>query len=180
MGFAHDSKTGRAVFEAFIAVRTPFAVDRGAARASFQGKEPGTLEAILGRAFEPRILAERIAESYVALAGGVARDLPLTEPEPEPGEGLLRAEPPWSARLDEAIGPVCAGRDAGGVLRLGGDFMASRDAIADVEARVGALSGKASPQEVSEIVNDAFRPPAATLGVKDLGSLARVLLAAQP
>ena len=45
VGFAHDSRTGRAVFEAFVAVTHAFAP---AGRASFLGKEPATLEAVTG------------------------------------------------------------------------------------------------------------------------------------
>src|SRR5580658_1117618 len=47
VGFAHDAGTRRTLFEAFVAVRTPFAV---ADRPSFLGKRQGALEEIAGRA----------------------------------------------------------------------------------------------------------------------------------
>jgi hypothetical protein len=90
----------------------------------------------------------------------------------------LRAEPPWAARVEEVIGPVCAGRDSAGVLRLGGDFMASRDAVARLEARL-AHSAEPSADELGVWVNEAFAAPGIAIeGVRDLGSLRTVLLLA--
>jgi hypothetical protein len=80
--------------------------------------------------------------------------------------------------VEEVIGPVCAGRDSAGVLRLGGDFMASRDAVARVENKVAALGDATTADAVGAIVDEAFAPPTAIDGVKDLGSLQRALLGA--
>jgi len=175
VGFAHDAGTGRAAFEAFVPVRTSFSDPRP----SFLGKEPGTLEGISGRAFDTKTLTELIADAYGALAVGASRVLSprAVVTTPETAEAL-RGEPRWAARVDEVIGPVCAGRDSAGVLRLGGDFMASRDAVARVEAEVAALGDGATSEAVGAIVDLAFAPPAAIEGVKDLGSLRRALLAA--
>jgi hypothetical protein len=175
VGFAHDSGTGRAVFEAFVALRTPFSEPRPA----FLGREPGTLESIAGRPFDAAAVARAIAHAYLALAGGAAHDL---APRPVPkGVGVheaLRAEPPWAARVDEVIGPVCAGRDATGVLRLGGDFMASRDAVTRLEASLSSLV-EPSAEALGARVNEAFTAPRTAIeGVRDLGSLRSVLLAA--
>jgi hypothetical protein len=189
VGFAHDASTGRAVFEAFVAVRTPFVHAGRSPRPSFLGKEPGTLEEILGRSLEPKALAELIADAYLAIAApplppAAPRPILLSPPprsrsgEEKAQEAALRAELPWSATVEEAIGSVAAGRDAAGVLRLGGDWMASRDAIARVEAEVLGLGERPSAAAVAAIVNQAFLPPAATLGVKDLGSVGRAILAA--
>jgi hypothetical protein len=177
VGFAHDARTGRAVFEAFVAVVTPFAVPRP----SFLGKTPGTLETICVRAFDPAVLARAIADAYVAAAGGTAVELPARSAHPASSEAdaALRAEPPWTACVEEVIGPVCAGHDASGVLRLGGDFMASRDAVAHVEASVAALPG-ATRETVGQIVNDAFRSGGAAIeGVRDLASVRDALFEAQ-
>jgi len=176
VGFAHDSTTGRAVFEAFVAVRSPFS----AKRPSFLGKEPGTLEAICERPVESATLARAIAEAYRAAAGGTARELPARRlPEPTSDEGA-RAEPPWTACVEEVIGQVCAGRDAAGALRLGGDFMASRDAVAKVEQGVAALGPQATLEDVGRLVDEAFTTGGAAIeGVRDLASVRDVLWSAQ-
>jgi len=175
VGFAHDSRTGRALFEAFVAVHVPFSGPRG----SFLGKEPGTLESVTGRTLEPAALARLIADAYLALAGGAPRELARRSVSDAPQrEEVLRGEPSWAATVDEVIGVVAAGRDAAGVLRLGGDFLASRDGVARVEAGVGRL-GELSPEAVGAIVNEAFAPPAAVEGVKDLASFRDVVLEAQ-
>src|SRR5258708_9348486 len=57
VGFAHDSASRRTLFEAFVAVRTPFAVRE---RASLQGKPPGTLEARRGSAIDVARLTDAI------------------------------------------------------------------------------------------------------------------------
>jgi hypothetical protein len=175
VGFAHDAGTGRAAFEAFVAVRGPFSV----ARPSFLGKEPGTLEDVAQRTFDASSLARLIADAYLALAGGEARELPARDVDSPAGrEDALRVEPPWTVSVEEVIGPVSAGRDTAGVLRLGGDFMASRDAVARVETQVAALGNDGSAEAMGAIVDEAFAPPAVIEGVKDLRSLRSALLGA--
>jgi len=177
VGFAHDARTGRAVFEAFVAVRTPFS----SPRASFLGKTPGTLEEIGRRAFDSAALAPGIARAYEAAAGGTSGELSPREPSPDgPSDAALRAEPAWTSCVEEVIGPVCAGRDRAGVLRLGGDFMASRDAVAQVEADMARLAHDATREAVGLLVDEAFRSEGVAIeGVRDLRSVRDALWGAQ-
>jgi hypothetical protein len=176
VGFAHDGLSGRALFEAFVAVSTPFSKRRP----SFRGREPGTLEGIVGRALAPARVARAIADSYGELAGVAPEDL-APRPIPEGAwieEVALRGEPPWAASVEESIGSVSAGRDSAGVMRLGGDFMASRDAVARLERSLVGLT-QPSANELEARLEEAFiRPCAAIEGVRDLASFRTVLLAA--
>ncbi len=162
VGFAHERATGRTVVEAFIGVRTPFAASLE--RASYRGKKIVTLEEARGKKIDNDDLASAIADAFgehVAFEG-TSRE-----------EVVENADPPWSARIDEAIGPVCAGRDAKGRMRVGGEFMASLDAVRDLEARIE------SGQEPRGAVNDAFGAPhTALFGVRTLESFARAWTAA--
>ena len=155
VGFAHERKTGRAVFEAFVAVRTPFAVgDRG----SYLGKTPATLS----RADD---LAAAVVRSYAPT--------PARTPTPTLTPTLTPSPLAWSARVDEAIGPVCAGRDETGRMRVGGEWMASFDAVADLEERL------ARGEDVRAAVDAAFGAPhTALFGVRSLESFARAIEAA--
>jgi len=160
-----------------VAVRAPFSL----LRPSFLGKEPGTLEGLCGRTFDSMALARAIADAYVAAAGGASHELAMRKalPESVPDAGL-RAERAWTSCVEEVIGPVCAGPDAAGVLRLGGDFMASRDAVAKVEAGVASLGAGATLSDVGRLVNDAFTTADAAIeGVKDLASVRDALWGAQ-
>src|SRR5262249_21166000 len=134
VAFAHESTTGSCLFEAIVAARTGFAVHP---RPSFLGKEPATLEEIAGRPIAASAIADAIAEAYRGIATE-ARELPAPTPPPDvrPEVG---AEVPWSAIRDEAIGNVAAGRDATGRLRVGGELMASGDAVARLEELVAGL-----------------------------------------
>ena len=83
---------------------------------------------------------------------------------------------PWTARVEEAIGPIFAGRDARGALRVGGELMASRDRIAWLEARADA----AHDDEVAAIVDEALSPPGVALfGVRRLPSIAEAIVHAK-
>src|SRR5580698_6297607 len=66
VGFAHDTTSRRTLFEAFIAVRTPFHI---AQRSSFLGKPAGTLEEITGMSIDPARLAETIVDAYAEASG---------------------------------------------------------------------------------------------------------------
>ncbi|MDB4994411.1 MAG: hypothetical protein JWM74_1843 [Myxococcaceae bacterium] len=184
VGFAHDTTTGRAVLEAFIAVSSPFAVHP---RAAYLGKEPGTLDAITGRSFDPpRITAairaayeaawgERLAVHMPGLTGSIAPPPLGAPPPPAVPPTLMPDEPPWAATVNEAIGMVAAGRDRHGVLRVGGDLLASRDALARLEARVIG----AAPEAVAAIVAEELGDPRVALdGVKSLDSVRDVLVRA--
>ncbi len=177
VGFAHDSRSGRCTFEAFVAVRHPFARP---GRPSFLGKAPSTLQGATGRTFEAAPLQESIASAY-ADAGArllVAHTLDdagdQTEPPTDP------PAPPWKATTPEAIGELAAGRDGTGTLRLGGELMASRDAVDRVAARVDALPADATAEEVGRIVDEEFSPPGVVLeGVRDLRNVRDVLVRAR-
>jgi hypothetical protein len=175
VGFAHDSASGRATFEAFVAVTTPFAP---AGRRSFMGKEPGTLTSVTGRAFDLTELAELIARSY-ARAGDrtVAHEALVAVPSAAPAA----QDPPWRATIDEAIGEIGAGYDARFALRLGGDLLASRDALTRVAMRVFALEDdEVDEASVGSIVDEELTAPGVALeGVRDLGSVRKVLLEAR-
>ena len=63
VGFAHDATTRRTLFEAFVAVRTPFHTGPSP---SFLGKSPGTLEELVGKAMDSLRVVDAIVEAYVA------------------------------------------------------------------------------------------------------------------
>jgi hypothetical protein len=168
VGFAHDVGTGRTVFEAFVALRRPFSEPR----ASFLGKPPGSLESICGRAFDAGHLARAIVDAYLAAGDRDPHELSSHTAAASLLDDDVAAEPPWVACIEEAIGPVCAGRDRRGVLRLGGDLLASRDAIAELEAKIAVLGHDAGPDELGRAVQEALGAPGVALeGVRDLGSV---------
>jgi hypothetical protein len=177
VGFAHDATTRRTLFEAFVALRTPFHV---APRPSFLGKSPGTIEQIVGKAIEPERLIEAIVEAYVAAWS--VEPVDLSPPEPPTAESELAndlasaggpsVDPPWAATVDEAIGTLGAGPDARGVFRIGGDLLVSRDALARLEAR----SPHVSDQALGVLVNETLGAPGVALdGVRSLESVRDVI-----
>ncbi len=172
VGFAHDSETGRAVFEAFVAVGYDFAPS---GRPSFLGKEPGTLESVTGLRFDTPALAGAIVAAYTTAADRVA----VTRGAPQlvgVHAADLPDDPPWTATVDEAIGSIGAGRDSSGALRIGGDLLASRDALHRVATLVDALPPGRGIEEVGAIVDREFsRATVALDGVRHLGSLRDVL-----
>ncbi|HLK36421.1 MAG TPA: hypothetical protein VKU41_06680 [Polyangiaceae bacterium] len=171
VGFAHDATSGRTLFEAFVAVRAPFAT---AERASLLGKAPGTLEEIAGRPVDPMRVAAAVLEAYGAK--GEARPMP-TPAGPAPlAEEDLRADPPWLATADEAIGTIGAGPDARGALRIGGDLLVSRDALARLESRLQGVPD----EDVGEIVDETLAAPGVALdGVRSLTTVRDVTLRAR-
>src|SRR5262249_3366037 len=71
VGFAHDATTGRCALEAFVALRARFDVE---ARASYLGKEPGTVEEIAGVAIDEARFGDAIVEAYAGAYGRAAID----------------------------------------------------------------------------------------------------------
>src|SRR5579859_419941 len=65
VGFAHDASSGRAAFEAFVAITTPFALGQ---RSVFRGKADGTLAEIAGETVAPARLAAGIVAAYADIA----------------------------------------------------------------------------------------------------------------
>jgi hypothetical protein len=178
VGFAHDRGSGRAVIEAFVARETPFDVG---ARASYLGKEPGTLASIVGARVEEARLAEAIVTAYADAYGRTAVDrggLPTRAVTPSPsaagGEGSI--DPPWAATVEEVIGQLGAGPDAAGRFRVGGELLVSRDALGALEAALGGVTD----EEVGALVDATLEAPGVALdGVKSLASVRDVIVAAR-
>jgi hypothetical protein len=167
VGFAHDAGTGRTLFEAFVAVRTPFAA---ADRPSFLGKPQGTLEAIAGRELDAQSIADSIVDAY--LAAYSAEPVELAIPDTPTDVVEVRADPPWAATSEEAIGTIGAGSDAAGIFRIGGDLLVSRDALSELEARVKG----AADADVGRLVDEMLGGPGVALdGVRSLVSVADVV-----
>jgi hypothetical protein len=171
VGFAHDATTRRTLFEAFVAVRTPFAT---ADRPSFLGKPPATLESLAGAPVDEGPLVLAIAAAYAADTASVPFDLrpaPALDPAPDPAP-----DPPWSAIVDEAIGPLGAGPDRHGVFRVGGDLLVSRDAL----ARLETLAAAAPIDDLGRVVDETLGAPGVALdGVRSLTSVRDVIAAAR-
>jgi hypothetical protein len=175
IALAHDAASGRALVEAIIAVRTPFAVR---ARSSYLGKEPATL-ADIGAVVELARLGDAIAQAYASAYGREIVEMPgfkVDPRSPETGAAKaahvdLRAEPSWAATRDEAIGVIGAGRDGSGRMRVGGELMASRDAVARLEERLAA-AGSSDPAAIGALVDASLgAPDVALVGVRSLTSL---------
>jgi hypothetical protein len=168
-----------ALVEAIIGVRTPFAIR---ARPSYLGKAPATL-ADIGASVELARLGDAIAGAYASAYGrtivempGFKRDSPHSPAPTDAAAGDLRAEPAWSATRDEAIGVVGAGRDARGRMRVGGELMASRDAITRLEERLAA-AGSSDAAEIGALVDASLgAPDVALVGVRALSSLRDVIV----
>ena len=157
VGFAHERATRRTVFEAFVAIRTPFAI---ADRASYMGKKPATLEELRGK-IDDAALVKSILDAYA---------LPIHEaPVPPSSQLPAPSSRPWTARIDEPIGPICAGPDETGRFRIGGELMASVDAVRDFEDRIARGE---SPEEAADAAFTA--PHTALFGVRSLETFARL------
>jgi hypothetical protein len=171
VGFAHDRASGRAVVEAFVARETPFDVGP---RASYLGKEPGTLASITGAAVDEMHLADAIVAAYSDAYGRVAVDrgaLPSVD-----GAVEAPTELPWAAVVDEVIGELGAGADVDGRFRVGGELLASRDALASLESSVA----NARDEDVAEIVDATLGAQGVALdGVRSLTSVRDVIAAAR-
>jgi hypothetical protein len=179
VGFAHDSTSRRTLFEAFVGVRTPFALGP---RASFLGKPVATLESLRESPIESlESYAERlsgaIVDAYVAGVGEARELAPADLPaDASSSADDPRADAPWAATCEEAIGLVGAGPDARGVLRVGGDLLVSRDAVARLEERLR----DAAPANVPGVVDETLAAPGVALdGVKSLTSIADVVARAR-
>ncbi|HZU82712.1 MAG TPA: hypothetical protein VE987_07340, partial [Polyangiaceae bacterium] len=172
VGFAHDATTRRTLFEAFVAVRAPFATGD---RASFRGRPPGTLESIAAATFDPERVARAVADAYARGADAAVMDAPAPLVEDADAEDV-RGDPPWAATRDEAIGIVGAGPDARGRLRVGGDLLVSRDALARLESRAAA----AGAAELGRVVDETLGAPGVALdGVRSLDSIRDVIARAR-
>lgn len=115
---------------------------------------------------EPR-LVDAVVDAYAKDRDAVTLDAPaLLAEEAED----LRADPPWTATRQEAIGPIGAGRDAQGRFRVGGDLLVSRDALARLEA-----AAPGAP-DLARLVDETLAAPGVALdGVRSLGSIRDVI-----
>lgn len=175
IALAHDATSGRALVEAIIGVGAPFAMR---SRASYLGKEPATL-ADLGAKADVARLSEAVVEAYAAAYGRTIEPIDAGGDEPASDP---RLDPPWSATRDEAIGIVAAGRDRHGAMRIGGELMASRDAVARLEVRLAEIEtagGGGDADAIGGALDASLHARGvALLGVKSLVSLRDALLEA--
>jgi hypothetical protein len=175
VSFAHEANTGKSLFEAIVGVAAPFAI---ADRRSFLGKAPATLDALAGRSLDPSSVADAVVASYAGLAASTRELDPRGPWAALDAYALVRADPPWAATSEEAIGTIGAGPDANGRLRVGGELMASGDAIAALEARIGAMA-ELTAADVGQAVDETLAAGGAvTFGVRSLASIRDVILAA--
>lgn len=130
LGFGHDATSGRASIDAFVGVSRPY-VDE--ARASFRGKSPLALDEV------QKVALTTIVDAIAGAFAAHASTTPLVlDPAPAPP---APADARWTVQREDAMGTVAAGRDAEGHLRVGGEIMASRDAVVDLDfLRRGAVS----------------------------------------
>lgn len=165
VAFGHDARTGRSLVEAIVGVTTPF--DAGA-RPSFMGKSPAAVVDVAPKA-APAAVAEAIVAAYLSAYDAEAALVEVDAPTAESAE----EDPPWQAVREEAIGTIAAGRDREGRLRVGGELMASRDAVAALEEAV------ARGEDPGRATNDALAAPGVvTFGVRDLASVRDVVVEA--
>ena len=184
VSFGHDTGTGRALVEAFVAVTTPFAVRD---RASFLGKPPRTLRELLAvdrltdHPVDPGRVADAVIDAYTAAYGigelslDTASEMTLDLSQDYAGGAAdaPRNDPPWSATRHEAIGLVAAGRDREGRLRVGGELMASRDVMARLESEIAAaaVGGQIDGARIDRAVDTLAAPGVAMLGVRTLQTI---------
>lgn len=157
VAFGHHARTGRTLFEAFVGTAAPFVRET---RASLMGKEPG----VLGRA--PTDVASAIVASYAKEWSLEAVEEGVDDEPPTTSDAALRAEPGWRATVEEAIGPV-----ASDGFVVGGELMASSDALDVLTARLQEIAGP-DEEEIGDAVADALGAPGVALeGVRNLMSL---------
>ncbi len=177
VAFAHEARTNASFFEAIVAVSTPFATED---RPTFVGKVPATLEDLTGRSLDRARIVDAIADAYRGIATSVVESDPTPVSPQDLANAIVADEPAWTATREEAIGLVAAGHDASGTLRIGGELMASNDAIARLEELVSSLPENASETDVGRAVDDALTTGnAITFGVRSLTSIRDVLLEAR-
>ena len=165
VAFGHHARTGRTVFEAFVAARTRFDIG---ARASLMGKEPATLER------DPGEVAAAIVASYAKAWKLEAVEEPFDDEPPITSDAALRAEPAWRASVEEAIGPIRADRTS-----VGGELMASSDAIELLCARLRE-DPTTDPEEIGALVEETLGAPGVALeGVRSLRSVRDAILQAR-
>jgi hypothetical protein len=170
--FAHDATTRRTTLEAVVAVRTPYAERQ---RGSFRGKEPTTLEVAAGHQVDPERIVDAVVRAYAEAydAELATHEMPRID---ESSSDDPRGEPTWTATVEEVIGTIGAGPDRHGRLRVGGDLLVSRDALARLEERVAGLTPGAFDTELGRAVDETLAAKGVALdGVRSLQSVREVL-----
>jgi hypothetical protein len=171
VGFAHEARTQRTLFEAFVAVNRSV-LPRP--RASYRDREPATIAELAGRSIATDEIADRI-ERAVLDAHGLTADARTL---PEPSASLPWAPRPraWSRVHEEAIGPIGIGLDDGGHVRLGGELTVSFDALGRLEAALDSID-RGSAAAVARAVEEALGSTSVALfGVRSLDSLVALVL----
>lgn len=172
-GFAHDARSGRALVEAVVAVSTPFA---DAGRPSFLGHAPVTLAELAGKDPGVAPVADAIVASYASAYARTAEErAPLAPPS------LADVAPiPWLATVDEAIGPIGVARAASGALRVGGELMVSRDALASLDEALATIDAS-DPAAVGSAVDATLGASGVALfGIRTLTSVRDAIVSSSP
>jgi hypothetical protein len=146
----HDSRSGRALFEAFI------------------GPE-------IAHAFKSDAQIE-IASAYLKAYQGITR---LT-PGNQTASALPISPSTWTAQVQEAIGTVGAFLHDDGTIEIGGQFMASRDAIKELNAKLANLRAPYTEEALSHLIDETFAPPTMLFGVRSLTSFRDCILQCAP
>lgn len=177
VSFAHEASSGRCLFEAFVAVNASVALSE---RSSFRGQRAATCDEVSGRAIEPSAVLEAIVEAYAG-EGTTIEALARAEVAfAARDEAIVGSRPPWSVVREEAIGDLGAGRDPLGRIEIGGELMASSDAISRLRDDLAALPPGASSDDVGRVVDAAMTEGGAVLfGVRSLASIRDAIVQAQ-
>lgn len=169
VGFAHDAASQRTLVEAVISVREQAFLGE---HASLRGKTPWTLEEAAGKRVEDARLSDAIVSTYLEAYGCSRLELSGSV---EPAS-TVRSEPAWGASREEAIGHVFAGRDHAGRMRVGGEFMASHDAVEALETRLASIDCTSS-EDVGRAVDETLSAEGTALfGVRSLVSIRDAIL----
>lgn len=177
LGFAHNAITQRTLVEAFIGVTSS---PCGAARASYQDKEPTTIAELAPQEFTVPEIAERIESAFLDAYGLAREDATLDAflgAAGVPQDVRVVREPPPSFvdSIEEAIGPVRVGRDEAGRVRFGGELMISFDALEALEealCRIDTRDTKAVAQAVETTIG---RSGVALFGVRSLDTFVHLV-----
>ena len=159
VAFAHDAGTGRALFEAVVAGASPIAIRD---RVSFRGRPavPVRIEKL------GELIGREYSSAYDAVHVHMHDYVDAHDQRSTPHDNV------WGATLEEAIGIVGAARDDDGRIRVGGELMASRDAMRALEEAANA------PGDLDATIDAIFsRPTVALFGVRSLRSLRDVISA---
>jgi hypothetical protein len=173
VGFAHDAGTGRASFEAILGTSSPFALGD---RPSFHGKTPVTLDQAFGKRTDPVALCGAIAQAYAEEHLLTIEALAI-DTAPRADGTLPLDEPPWTATAEAETGLLGAGRDTEGRMRLGGELLASRDAVDAAEIGIEALGPFGAKPDVVRVVKDTLGAPGIALHAS-LGNIADLIFRA--